>query len=68
MGHNNKTKSKIRGTEEEEETQVKGKENVFYKIIEESSPNLKNEAPMKIQEAYKTLNRKDQKKKFPHET
>jgi hypothetical protein len=36
--------------------------NVFNKIIEENFPNLKNEMPMKMQEAYRTLNRLEQKR------
>ena len=47
--------------------QIKGPENIFNKIIEENFPNLKNDIPMKVQEAYRTLNRLDQKKKpSPH--
>ena len=34
------------------------------KIIEENFPNLKKEMPMNIQEAYRTPNRLDQKRKF----
>ena len=52
------------GVEEGEELQIKGPENIFNKIIEENFPNLKNDIPMKVQEAYRTLNRLDQKK-FP---
>ena len=40
-GHHEKTKSLIIGIEEGEETQVKGTENIFNKIIEENFPNLK---------------------------
>lgn len=50
--------------EEGEEAQVKGTGNFFKKIIEEKFPNL-NEAPLKIQEAYRTQNRLVKKKKFP---
>ena len=51
--------------EEGEQLQIKGPENIFNKIIEENFPNLKNDIPMKVQEAYRTLNRLDQKKKKP---
>ena len=40
----------------------KGPEYIFNKIIEENFPNLKKDIPMKVQEAYRTLNRLDQKK------
>jgi predicted ribosome quality control (RQC) complex YloA/Tae2 family protein len=51
----------IIGADENENFQVKGPENMFNKIIEENSPNLKKEMPMNIQEAYRTSNRLDQK-------
>ena len=35
--------------DEEEETQVKGRENIFNKIIEENFPNLKKEMLIKVQ-------------------
>lgn len=54
MGHNNKTKSKIRGIEKGEETQVKGKQNIVNKIKEEKFPYLK--MPIKLQKAYRTPN------------
>ena len=50
---------------EGEELQLKGPENIFNKIIEENFPNLKNDIPMKVQEAYRTPNRLDQKKTSP---
>ena len=60
-GHN-KTKSRIIGLEESEDSQLKGSVNIFNKIIEENFPNLNKEMPMNIQEAYKPPNRLDQKK------
>ncbi|OPX54009.1 RBD-like domain-containing protein [Oceanospirillum multiglobuliferum] len=57
---------RIIGIEEGEEYQLKGTENIFNKIIEENFPNLKKEIPMKIQEAYRTPNRLDQKKISHH--
>ena len=53
---------RIKGVEEGEDLQLKGSENIFTKIIEENFPNLKKDIPMKVQEAYITLNRLDQKK------
>ena len=53
---------RIIGIKEGEELQIKGPENIFNKIIEENFPNLKNDIPMKVQEAYRTPNRLDQKK------
>ena len=50
---------------EGEELQIKGPENNFNKIIEENFPNLKEDIPMKVQEAYRTPNRLA-KKKYPH--
>ncbi|MBV2134258.1 hypothetical protein KRX52_15875 [Pseudomonas sp. MAP12] len=58
---------RIIGIEEGEEIQLKGTENIFNKIIEENFPNLKKDMPMKIQEAYRTPNRLNQKKvSSPH--
>ena len=44
---------------------IKDPENIFNKIIEENFPNLKNDIPMKVQEAYRTLNRLDQQETSP---
>jgi hypothetical protein len=44
----------IIGVDENEDFQLKGPANIFNKIIEENSPNLKKEMPMNIQEAYRT--------------
>ena len=51
---------RIIGIDENEDVQVKGPANIFYKIMEENFPNLKREMPMNIQEAYRTPNRLDQ--------
>ena len=48
---------RIIGVEEREELQHKGPENMLNKIIEENFSNLKKNIPMKVQEAYRTLNR-----------
>ena len=50
MGHHEKTKPKIIGIEEEE-SQFKNLENIFDKIIEENSPNLRkgHALPIKVQ-------------------
>ena len=53
---------RIIGIEEGEEYQLKGTENIFTKIIEESFPILKKETLIKIQEAYRTQNKLDQNK------
>ena len=53
---------KIIGIEEGEESQLKGPENIFNKIIEENFPNLKEEMVINVQEAYRTTNRLDQKR------
>ena len=52
---------RVIGIEESEDSQLKGQVNILYKIIEENFPNLKNDMPMNIQEAYRTPNRLDQK-------
>jgi hypothetical protein len=54
---------RIIGMEENEDFQLKGHENVFNKIIKESFPNLKKEIDIKAQEAYRTPNKWDQKRK-----
>ncbi len=56
---------RIIGIEEGEEVQLNGPENIFNKIIEENFPNLKKDIPLKVQEAYRTPNRLDQKKTSP---
>jgi hypothetical protein len=56
----------IIGIEESKDFQPKGPVNIFNRIIEENFPNLKKEMPMNIQEAYRTPNRIDQKRNFPH--
>jgi hypothetical protein len=49
--------------EENEDSQLKGPENIFNKIIEENFPNLKKEMTIKVQEAYRTPNKWDPKRK-----
>ena len=51
---------RIIGIDENEDCQLKGPVNIFNKIIEENSPNLKKEMLMNIQEACRTPNRLDQ--------
>jgi hypothetical protein len=48
---------RIIGVDENEDLQLKGSVNIFNKIIEENFPNLKEEMPMNIQEAYRTWRR-----------
>jgi hypothetical protein len=52
----------IMGVDENEDFQLKGPTNIFNKIIEQNFPNLKNDMPMNIEEAYRTPNRLDQKR------
>lgn len=49
--------------EENEDSQLKGPENVFNKITEENFSNLKKEVATKVQEAYRTPNTWYQKRK-----
>ena len=53
---------RIIGVDENEDFQIKGPENIFNKIIEDNIPNLKNDMPMCIPEAYISPNRLDQKR------
>jgi hypothetical protein len=55
---------RITGIEKREGFQLKGPANIFNKILEENFPNLKKELPMNSQEAYRTPNSLDQKKKI----
>jgi hypothetical protein len=57
---------RIIGIEESEHSELKEPVNIFNKIIEENFPNLKKQMPMNIQEAYRTLNRLDQKRNSSH--
>ena len=54
--------NRIIGLDENEDFQLKGPANIFNKIIEENFPNLKNDMPMNIKEAYRTPNRLEQKR------
>jgi hypothetical protein len=49
--------------EENENSQLTGPENVFNKITDENVPNLRKEMNIKVQEAYRTQNKWDQKRK-----
>jgi hypothetical protein len=53
---------RIIGVDENEHFQFKGPANIFNKIIEENFPNLKNDMPMNIKEAYRIRNRLGQKR------
>jgi hypothetical protein len=52
---------RIIGIDESEDSQLKGPVSIFNKIIE-NFPTLKEEMPMNTQEAYRILNRLDQKR------
>jgi hypothetical protein len=54
---------RIMRIEENKDSQLKGAENVFNKIIKENFPNLKKEMAIKVQETYRTPNKWDQKRK-----
>ena len=58
-GHHEKTKSLIIGIEEGEETQAKGTENIFNKIIGENFPSLRKRCFLNMQKAYRIPNRKE---------
>ena len=58
----NKQNLRIIGIDKGEETQVKDTENIFNKIIEENFLNLKK-MTIKVQGAYRTPSRLDQKRK-----
>jgi hypothetical protein len=62
----NRPNLQIVGIEEGEETQVKDTENISNKIVEKKFPIIKNRVPIKVQEAYRTPNRLDKKKKKRH--
>jgi hypothetical protein len=49
--------------EENNDSQLKGPENVFNKLIEENFHKLKKEIAIKVQEAYRTPNKWGQKRK-----
>jgi hypothetical protein len=57
---------RIIGIEENEDFQHKGPEDVLNKLIEENFPNLKNEMDIKVEEAYSTPNKWNQKRKSLH--
>jgi hypothetical protein len=54
------------GIEKSKYFQLKGPKNVFNKIIEKNFPNLKKIIDIKVQEAYRTPNKLDQKRKSSH--
>jgi hypothetical protein len=57
------TNLRIIGIEKNKDSQLKGPENVFNKIIEENFLNLKKEMDIKIQETYRTPNKWYHKRK-----
>ena len=62
-GHNERPYLRIIRTKENEDFQLKSLENVFNKILKENFPNLKKEMTVKVQEAYRTEKKGDQKRK-----
>jgi hypothetical protein len=59
-----RTNLRIIRIEEDKESQLKGMENIYNKVIVENFPNLKPEMTINVQEIYRTTNRLDQKRKF----
>jgi hypothetical protein len=53
------------GIEEGEETQTKGTDNQFNRIIAENFCNLEKQRVTQVQEAYRTPNCQDQKRNTP---
>jgi hypothetical protein len=53
------------GTEEGEEVQAKGIQNIFNKVMTENIPNLEKVLPIQVQEASRTPNRLDQNTTSP---
>jgi uncharacterized coiled-coil protein SlyX len=51
--------------EEGKEIQSKGIDNIFNRIIAEKFPNLRKKRVTQVQEAYRTPNKKDQKRNIP---
>jgi hypothetical protein len=49
---------RITQVDENKDSQLKGTENVINKIIEENLPNLKKEITIKVQETYRTPNKR----------
>jgi hypothetical protein len=63
-GHNEKTKLKDNKYRREQRFPTQRDSKYLNKIIKETFPSLKKEMPMNIQEAYRTPNRLDQKRKL----
>ena len=61
-----RTKLRILGIEECEDSYLKGPENVFNKIVEENFPNLKKLIAISVQKVYRSRNRLNQKRKHTH--
>ena len=55
---------RIIGIEGSKDSQLKGSENFFNKIIEENFPKLNKMMAVNVQEAYRRPNRLDQKIKY----
>ena len=56
-----RTNLRIIRIEENEDSNLKGPENLFNKILEENFPNLMRKMAIKVQEAYRTPNKWDRK-------
>jgi hypothetical protein len=60
------SKLRLIGIEEEEYSHIKGPENILNKITPENFPNLMKNMVINVQEAYRTPNILDEKRKNPH--
>jgi hypothetical protein len=65
-GLNERTKPKNNRNRRAPRFPAQGPEKVLNKIIEENGPNLKKEMAINVQEAYRTPNRLDWKRKSFH--
>jgi hypothetical protein len=62
-----RSKIRIIGIEESDDSNLKGPVNIFNKIVEENLLNLKKEMLINTQEAYTTPNRLDHKRNSSHQ-
>jgi hypothetical protein len=58
---------RIIGTEENEDSKLRGPVKIFNMIMKENFPNLKKEMPLNIQEAYRKPNRLGQERNSSHQ-
>jgi hypothetical protein len=56
------------GVQKREETQTKGTDNLFNRIIAEKFPNFEKDRDTQMQEAYRTKNHQDKNRNIPRHT